>query len=75
MTKLIAIAPLVAILGVAAPGEAKAGSCESGTKVASDIWKEHDETVKALGCAVVTVASEGTVPPNVCLDAADKVGD
>ena len=72
-TKLILMGPIVALLAGALPGEAHAGSCESGTKVASDIWREHDATVKTLGCAVVTVASEGAVPPNVCLDAADKV--
>ncbi len=71
-TKFMMMGPLVALLAGAVPGEAKAGSCESGTKVASDIWREHDAVLKSLGCAVVSIASEGTVPPNVCLDAADK---
>ncbi|HWB74673.1 MAG TPA: hypothetical protein VG755_06950 [Nannocystaceae bacterium] len=58
----------------AAPvADAHAGGCESGTKIAADIWDEHDVVLKKLGCAIVSVASEGAVPPNACLDAADKV--
>lgn len=58
----------------AAPiADAHAGGCESGTKVASDIWGKYDGVIEKLGCAVVMVASEGAVPPNACLDAAEKV--
>jgi hypothetical protein len=70
---IISITTLAAaITGLTIP-EAHAGGCESGAKITADIWKEHDATLKALGCTVVTIASEGSVPPNVCLDAADKV--
>lgn len=51
---------------------ARAASCDSATKVVSDIWSQYDVVVKAAGCAVVIVASNGSVQPNVCLDAADK---
>ena len=61
--------------GVAAAplSSAHAGGCESGTKIAADIWAKYDIVVKSLGCAIVTAVSEGSVPPNACLDAADKV--
>jgi hypothetical protein len=73
LTKIISSALLTTLFAVAPLREAAAGSCESGTKVAEDIWREHDIIVKALGCAVVSIASTGSVPPNACLDAADKV--
>lgn len=70
----IILSSIIATGVAAAPvTQAQAGGCESGTKITSDIWAEHDTELKALGCAVVTVASEGAVPPNVCLDAANKV--
>jgi hypothetical protein len=70
----IVIATLLGSGVAAAPlSNAHAGSCESGTKIASDIWAKYDVVVKALGCAIVAVASEGGVPPNACLDGADKV--
>jgi hypothetical protein len=72
MIKLIPAAALAAAVFAAPLSDAKAGGCESGTKVASDIWREHDDVLKGLGCAVVAIASEGMVPPNACLDAADK---
>lgn len=66
------IAALAACLIASSAQTAHAGSCDSGTKIMSDVWAEHDEVVKKLGCAIVAVASEGMVPPNACLDAADK---
>jgi len=70
----IILSSIIATGVAAAPTtEAHAGGCESGIKVTSDIWAKHDTELKALGCAVVSVASEGAVPPNVCLDAANKV--
>ena len=55
-----------------AAGPARAAGCDSAAKVMSDIWGEYDDVFKKLGCAVVTVASDGSVPPNACMDAADK---
>ena len=70
--KLTTFTLLAALFAIAPFGEANAGNCESGTKVAEDIWREHDTELKALGCAAVAIASSGSVPPNACLDAADK---
>lgn len=69
----IAIATLVAAGTAAAPvSQAHAGSCGSIASVSRDIWKNYDQVILAAGCAVVTVATEGAVPPNVCLDNAKK---
>jgi hypothetical protein len=69
----LTLAALVATGTAAAPvSEAHAGSCGSFTSVSRDIWKNYDQVILAAGCAVVTVASEGAVPPNVCLDNAKK---
>ncbi len=75
MKKLISIttAALAAFVATADVSVAHAGSCDSGAKVVADIWEKHDDVVKGLGCVVVMVASEGVVPLNPCLDAADKV--
>ncbi len=71
--KLALITLATVIAGAALPiSQAHAGSCNSAAKITSDLWKENDVVVKKLGCAVVIAASEGAVPMNACLDAADK---
>jgi hypothetical protein len=70
------VIPALAAAAMALPyGSAHAGSCDSAAKVLSDIWPEYDKVVNVAGCTIVTVASNGTVPPNACLDVATKVAD
>lgn len=70
-TTLFATA-LVATIATAPITEARAGSCESGAQITAKLWKEYDSYVKAAGCAIIQIVAGGTVPPNECIDVADK---
>jgi len=68
---LVSAAAAVTMFTGAIP-EAKAGSCDSFASGTAKLWKQWDDVVKAAGCTVATVVSEGTIPFPKCLEEANK---
>jgi hypothetical protein len=66
---------IIALAAGLTAGTARAGQCDSAASLTADIWGEYDQLLKTAGCAVVSIVSEGAVPPNLCLDSATKAAE